>query len=410
MDSDMKIAVIGIGYVGLSSSILLAQNHSVWAFDISAEKIQKLKKGECPVSDAFMEKYLQYKKEKNLMLYPTEDFCQAVKGTDYIIIAAPTDFNDKTGSFDTRAIEEITKALYLEKCQGTVIVKSTVPVGYTQQLQERYPDMMFMFVPEFLREGKALEDNLYPSRIIVGMGRDSESYREQAKEAAGLFLEGAVKKEVPILIMKASEAEAVKLFANTYLAVRVAFFNELDTFAQEKKLDAASVINGVCMDPRIGVYYNNPSFGYGGYCLPKDTRQLEKNFEGIPQKLITAAVEANQIRKLYVLDCIDKRARLIQKEKRKIPVIGIYRLVMKAGSDNFRQAAVLDIIKGLFERGYTPVLYEPECTEEECCLCKVERNLEEFKKTCDLIIANRMEADLKTAEKKVYTRDLFAVN
>ncbi|MBQ9537427.1 MAG: nucleotide sugar dehydrogenase [Desulfovibrionaceae bacterium] len=394
----MKIAIAGTGYVGLSLAVLLAQHNDVTAVDILPEKIEQLNKRQSPIKDQEIEKYLAQAK---LSLTATLDAKEAYRTAELIIIATPTNYDLSTNHFDTSSIEAVLEVIRSVNPLVTVVIKSTVPVGFLQEVMQRFPELPNMlFSPEFLREGRALYDNLHPSRIIVGVPEGaSEHLQEQAKCFAKLLQEGAIDRDVPCRIVKSTEAECIKLFANTYLALRVAYFNELDTYAEQYGLNAPQIIDGICLDPRIGAHYNNPSFGYGGYCLPKDTRQLVANFVRTPCSLIPAIVAANTTRKHFIV-----RQILAKKAK----VVGIYRLIMKAGSDNFRQAAMHDVLKGLREAQVKVVLYEPmlSCTEYEAC--PVVHNLANFAEQVDLIVANRMTEELEQYKEKIYTRDIFA--
>lgn len=389
----MKIAVAGCGYVGLSLSTLLSQKHEVVALDIDEKKVDKINKRKCPIKDKLIEEYF---KEKDLNLKATIDAHEAINNADFVIISTPTNYDDKTNYFDTSAVEDIiVKTIEFGSQDTTIVVKSTIPVGFIDHMKEKYNIDNILFSPEFLREGHALEDNLYPSRIIVG------SKSKKAKLFAELLKDAALKEDAQVLCIGGKEAEAVKLFANTYLALRVSFFNELDTYADVKGLKTKDIIDGVCLDPRIGSHYNNPSFGYGGYCLPKDTKQLLANYEDIPENLIGAIIKSNDTRKKYISDSIKKKKPL---------VVGAYRLAMKAGSDNFRTSAIKDIIESIKNDGINVVIYEPTIDDEMIMDCPVIKNLNDFKKMSDIILVNRLDENLMDSLDRVYTRDVYSNN
>ncbi|MDX6374565.1 MAG: UDPglucose 6-dehydrogenase [Nocardioidaceae bacterium] len=385
----MRIAVVGAGYVGLSNAVLLAQRHDVWLVDLDAARIEAVSARRSPIEDDELADYLAH---RELSLTATTDAAAAYAGAELVVVATPTDYDPDTNFFDTGSVEQVLRQAHAAAPDATLVVKSTVPVGFTERMRAEHPGLPVVFSPEFLREGRALHDNLHPSRIVVG------DLSERGKVFAELLREAALDPDVPVLLTEATEAEAIKLFANTYLALRVAFFNELDTYAVLHRLDTSQIIEGVGLDPRIGTHYNNPSFGYGGYCLPKDTMQLQANYRDVPQNLISAIVDANTTRKDFIA------ADILRREPR---TVGIYRLIMKAGSDNFRESSVQGVMKRLKAKGVEVIVYEPSFEEETYFNSDVVRDLDEFKRRADLIVANRRSDALADVEAKVYTRDIY---
>lgn len=391
----MKIAIAGTGYVGLSNAILLAQHHQVYAVDIIEEKVNMINQGKSPLADKEIEEYLA---NASLNLTATTDAELAYREADFVIISTPTNYDEKKNYFDTSSVEAVIELVLKVNPEAVMIIKSTIPVGYTEGICEKYHTERILFSPEFLREGQALKDNLYPSRIIVGFKADNQEMRKAAETFAQLLQEGAIKQDIPTLFLNLTEAEAVKLFANTYLALRVSFFNELDTFSEMKGLDAKQIIEGIGLDPRIGMHYNNPSFGYGGYCLPKDTKQLLANYDHVPNNIVEAIVEANKTRKDFIAEQILERTK---------KTVGIYRLAMKANSDNYRQSSILGVMERIRAKGVEIIIFDPGLKEEQFDHFKVIRDFDEFCRRSEVIVANRMDDMLKPVKEKVYTRDIY---
>lgn len=404
----MKIAVAGTGYVGLSLAVLLAQHNEVWAVDVIESKVNMINRRESPIID---KKITEYFRNKELSLKATINGEEAYQDAEYVIISTPTDYDPHKNYFDTSSVESVIAQVKSVNSHATIVIKSTVPVGYTELIREHLGVQNIIFSPEFLREGHALHDNLYPSRIIIGRPDNNEVLCAAGMKFAQLLLEGAEKEDIPVLFMNTKEAEAVKLFANTYLALRVSYFNELDTYAEVRGLSSRQIIEGVCLDPRIGQMYNNPSFGYGGYCLPKDTKQLLANYSDVPQNLIQAIVDANSTRKDFIAEQIMKKAGVFQGIDLSVnhnAVVGIYRLTMKADSDNFRQSSIQGVMKRMKAKGVTIIVFEPALEEQVFFGSEVIKDLEEFKKRADVIVANRFTPELGDVENKVYTRDIYS--
>lgn len=400
----MKIAVAGTGYVGLSLAVLLSQSQTVYAYDVNAEKISKIRHHQSPIQDDLIEKFLT---TKNLNLSATIDYKAAYSDADFVIVAVPTNYNPEKSFFDTSIVESSISQIISVNPKAVIVIKSTIPVGYTKKISQTFKGSRILFSPEFLRESKALYDNLYPSRIIVGTDLSNPRMVESATIFGNLLKANSVRQDAEVKIMSSTEAEAVKLFANTFLALRVAFFNELDTYAIVKGLDSKSIIDGICLDPRIGGFYNNPSFGYGGYCLPKDTKQLLANYAGVPQNLIKATVDSNNTRKEFIAQQILECLRLRCSINGAKPLVGVYRLTMKSGSDNFRESSIQDVIRKLRERDINVVIYEPMLKSNSFDGCQCISEFTDFAESCDLIVANRLDSKLSQYKEKVFSRDIF---
>lgn len=406
----MKIAIAGAGYVGLSLAVLLAQKHEVTVVDTDFSKVELINRKKTPIADSEIERFFE---EKELNITAVSKGAKAYRNSQFVIIATSTDYDSVKNSFDTSSVEAVAEDILKAEPEAVIVIKSTVPVGYTQKLCARYPAARILFCPEFLREGRGLYDNLHPSRIVVGIPKIQAEMSEKACQFAGILAEGAVKKDIPVLYTGASEAEAIKLFANTYLALRISFFNELDTYADMHNLNTREIIEGVCFDPRIGMHYNNPSFGYGGYCLPKDTKQLLANYKDVPENIIGAIVEANRTRKDFIARQVLKRAGYYEslcnggKKSERSVTVGIYRLTMKTDSDNFRHSSIQGVMRRIRAEGAKLIIYEPMLKEEMFLGCKVISSLREFKDCCDIIIANRYSPKLADCIEKVYTRDIY---